>query len=345
MDTIKKNKSDKIKELTNKKIWLAPLAGYTDNTFRTICKEQGADVVVSEMISADGLIFNREKSLRYARFKENQRPFGIQIFGSDAEVMRKSIEIILPLKPDFIDVNMGCPVKKVVKKGAGSALMKTPELAEQIIQMLRKSLENSGIILSVKIRSGWDRFTVNAIEFAKRMQAAGADILCIHARTRSQMFAGKSDWNLIKEIKDQLQIPVIGNGDIHSVETAISMFEETACDSVMIGRGILGKPWLFQQIKSHINSSKENKLNVEKIDFVPSPQEKLAIIKRHIELSHRENGYDKTVTEIRSHLAYYTKGYKDGAKTRNYVNRCLDLDDIYTAVANLFQANLKAETL
>ncbi len=323
-----------LSKLTDKKLWLAPLAGYTDNAFRTICKECGADVVVSEMVSADGLIYNQEKSLEYARFKEDQRPFGIQLFGSEPKIMKQAAKILLPLNPDFIDINMGCPVKKVVKRGAGSALMKNPRIAELIVKDLKEILADTGIYLSVKIRSGWDKFSINAVEFGKLMEQAGVDLICLHPRLRSQMFSGSSDWELIGNLKQALNIPVVGNGDINDIASAVEMFKSTGCDSIMIGRGILGKPWLFDQIKSCLNVGKK---------IAPTSDEKLVIIQRHFELALKEKGQKKAVTEIRSHLAYYTKGWRDGAKVRDHINRCLEIEDIFEAVKSLYEGNFRYE--
>ncbi|MFC1898146.1 tRNA dihydrouridine synthase DusB [Candidatus Cloacimonadota bacterium] len=318
---------DKIAELTKRKIWLAPLAGFTDNAYRSICKECGADVVISEMISADGLLYNREKSLTYARFQDTQRPFGIQLFGSDAEIMQKGAEIALQEEPDLLDVNMGCPVKKVIKKGAGSALMNNSEEAEKIVKALKKLAEDANIPLSVKIRAGWDKFSTNYLNFARRMESAGADMICLHPRTRSQMFAGKSDWNMITKLKEEISIPVIGNGDILDAVSARKMFDETNCDSIMIGRGILGKPWLFRIIQNYLQTG-------EIIEIEPA--EKLRIIRKHIDLAIEEKGYEIAIVELRSHFAHYTKGCRGGAKVRSYINRCFDLDDIFSAISDLF---------
>ncbi len=321
-----------IANLTKQKIWLAPLAGFTDNAFRTICKKCGADVVVSEMVSADGLIRNKEKSLKYLDYTDFQRPYGIQLFGSDPVIMAKGAEIALAEKPDFIDVNMGCPVKKVIKRGAGSALMNTPELAENITKEIKKVLAGTSIPLSVKIRAGWDNFNINAVEFGKRMENAGCDMMCLHPRTRSQMFSGKSDWNLIKKLKKKLIIPIIGNGDINSIEDIIRMFKETGCDSVMIGRGVLGKPWIFRNIKEYFKSG-------EVLDI--SWKEKIKIIKEHFKLEIENKGETKALIEMRNHFSHYTKGLAGSAKVREFINRCLDSEDVLEAVETLYQAQEK----
>ena len=321
-----------IANLTQQKIWLAPLAGFTDNAFRTICKKCGADVVVSEMVSVDGLIHNKEKSLEYLDFTDFQRPYGIQLFGSDPFIMAKGTEIALAEKPDFIDVNMGCPVKKVVKRGAGSALMNFSELAENIIKEIKKVLAGTSIPLSVKIRAGWDNFNINAVEFGKRMENAGCDMICLHPRTRSQMFSGQSDWNLIKKLKGKLTIPLIGNGDINSIEDIIRMFNETGCDSVMIGRGILGKPWMFKNIKEYFESGE-----VSDISFL----EKINIIKEHFKLEIKNKGETKALIEMRNHFSHYTKGLPGGAKVREFVNRCLDSEDVLETIEILFLSQEK----
>ncbi|MDN5354589.1 MAG: tRNA-dihydrouridine synthase [Candidatus Cloacimonadota bacterium] len=310
-------------KLIDGKIWLAPLAGYTDFAFRQICKKMGADVMVSEMVSADGLIYNYDRSISYAQFNDFQRPFGIQLFGSEAKTMAAAAQKILPLQPDFVDLNMGCPVKKVVKRGAGSALMQTPQKAAQITSSVKKVLEKVGIPLSVKFRAGWKEVT--AIEFAQRMQASGADMLCLHARTQKQMFSGKADWQLIAAVKQKLQIPLIGNGDVVSAESAHQLFQTSGCDSVMIGRGIYGKPWLFREIK-------QKKLL--------SALQKLEIIKQHLQLAQEHASRPEAgIKEMRKHLAHYTKGLTGGSDFRNSINRITDKKIIVEKLENLFEEN------
>jgi tRNA-dihydrouridine synthase B len=299
------------------------LAGYTDFAFRQICKKMGADVMVSEMVSADGLIYNYDRSISYAQFNDFQRPFGIQLFGSEAKTMAAAAQKILPLQPDFVDLNMGCPVKKVVKRGAGSALMQTPQKAAQITSSVKKVLEKVGIPLSVKFRAGWKEVT--AIEFAQRMQASGADMLCLHARTQKQMFSGKADWQLIAAVKQKLQIPLIGNGDVVSAESAHQLFQTSGCDSVMIGRGIYGKPWLFREIK-------QKKLL--------SALQKLEIIKQHLQLAQEHASRPEAgIKEMRKHLAHYTKGLTGGSDFRNSINRITDKKIIVEKLENLFEEN------
>ncbi|MCK5052283.1 MAG: tRNA dihydrouridine synthase DusB [Candidatus Cloacimonetes bacterium] len=317
------------KELTNQKVWLAPLAGITDNPFRAICKECGADVVVSEMISVDGLLYNRDRSLEYAKFEESQRPFGLQLFGSDPDIFKKALKIALTKNPDFIDINMGCPVKKVIKRGAGSALMTTPDIAANIVSETKNILAPLNIPLSVKFRSGWDMFNINSLDFGIKMQKAGADMICLHPRTRGQMFSGKSNWDLIAELKKEVSIPVIGNGDIITINDMIAMYKQTGCDSVMIGRGVMGKPWLFKQIKKYLSSG-----NMEQI----TTEEKLEIIRRHMELMIFHKGEKQAVYEMRTHFSHYTKGLRGGAQVRNRINKLFDVEEILMLVEELYKA-------
>ena len=316
-----------IKSLTVKKLWLAPLAGFTDNAFRKICKQNGADVIVSEMVSADGIVFDKNRSISYTDSDESQRPFGIQLFGSEPKIMAKAAEIILKKKPDFIDVNMGCPIKKVIKRGAGSALMKTPDKAEAIIREMKNVLDGCKIPLSVKIRSGWDMQNINAVDFGKMLQSAGADMICIHPRTRTQMFSGRSDWSLIKELKQNLTIPIIGNGDIRTPEDAREMFSQTNCDSIMVGRGILGKPWLLKEIKDYLLKSEIISLSLS---------DKYEIIVQHFEEIVKNIGEQTAIREMRTHFSYYTKGFKSSAKIRDFLNKSLDKKAVLSAIKELY---------
>ncbi len=324
------NKNEIIKEITAKKIWIAPLAGITDKAYREICKRKGADVIMSEMVSADGLVYSREKSLEYAYFNESQRPFGIQIFGDDPDIMAKGAEIVLLENPDFIDINMGCPVKKVVKRGAGSALMKTPELAMKIVKSVKKVLAGTEIPLSVKFRSGWDNENINYLEYGKMMEDAGADLLILHPRTRSQMFSGHSNWEHIKLLKEQSKVPVIGNGDIWNSLDAQNMLNKTNCDSIMIGRGIVGNPWIFQEIKNYWTGK-------EKIEI--TPEEKFSTIKQHLELAVEYKGLHRALPEMRTHLSSYTKGLRGGAEARKIINSTVDLKNILETLEKLLLGN------
>lgn len=263
------------------------------------------------MVSADGIIHKQRQTLAYLEFTEAERPFGIQIFGSNPLIMAKATEIILHHNPDFIDINMGCPVKKVVKRGAGGALMSDIGKAVEIVSEVKRVLPN-GFPLSVKFRSGNDITKLNYLDFGKAMQDAGADIVTLHPRTVKQVFTGVSNWQHIKELKKALSVPVIGNGDIKSVAEGLEMFELTGCDSIMIGRGALGHPWMFKQIKDKINGSEITDVTLK---------DKLEILVHHLDEALTVKPERLVVREIRSHLCFYTKGLNGGAKLRNSINQ------------------------
>ena len=236
--------------------------------------------------------------------------------------MAKAAKIILDKKPDFIDINMGCPVKKVVRRGAGSALMKTPKIAINIVESIKSVIQE--IPLSVKFRAGWDFNSINAVEFGMEIEKAGADILCLHSRTKSQMFSGKSDWKLIKLLKENVKIPVVGNGDIFSENDGIKMSQSTNCDSVMIGRGVMGKPWLFREMK--------NKKTL-------SSQQKFDLIKKHYKLTIQSKGEEKAMLEMRTHILHYTKGLRGGKDVRRFINQSDNKIEILKKMEALFQKN------
>jgi len=317
-----------IKCLVDNKLWLAPLAGYTDDAFRTICKMCGVDVVVTEMVSADGLVYNLNRSEAYADFSDEQRPVGIQLFGNDPQIMAKATELIVKKKPDFIDLNMGCPVKKVVRRGAGSALMTTPKIAQNIVKEMKKVLDGTGIPLSGKIRSGWDSNSINYLEFGLMLENAGLDMLCLHSRTKSQMFGGLSDWEHIKLLKEKCQIPIIGNGDIKSAADAKKMKSITGCDSIMIGRGAVGKPWIFNEIKADQNDD----------DYLITADEKFKIIKKHYELSIKNKGERIALLEMRAHLSDYSKGYSNSSSFRKKINQLTEYSQITSELERFFYA-------
>ncbi|MCD4828127.1 MAG: tRNA dihydrouridine synthase DusB [Candidatus Cloacimonetes bacterium] len=313
-------------ELVDDKVWLAPLAGVTDKAFRAVCKRMGADVMVSEMVSADGLLHKPAPSLANARFDDSQRPFGIQLFGSRPDIMARALDVVLPLRPDFIDVNMGCPVKKVVNRGAGSALMREPQRAADIVRAMKNALAGAGLPLSVKFRSGWDTHSVNAVEFGLRMQEAGADILVLHARTRTQMYGGKADWALIAALALAVDVPVVGNGDIWEPEDVDDMRRQTGCSAVMVGRGVMGRPWLFAQIARFRLTGQAD---------VISCKLKVECIRDHYRMTMADKGEVTAMKEMRSHLAWYTKGYAGGAAVRRLVNRSDDREEALAAVEAL----------
>ena len=300
-----------LKDLTCSKLWLAPLAGYTDSAFRQLCKLHGAEILVSEMVSADGLIRDSKKTIQFIRFEEAERPFGIQIFGSEPDVMARGAEFCLRFKPDFIDINMGCPVKKVVRRGAGSALMNDLQRAAEIVKKVNAAVRGS-CLLGVKFRSGWNSASLNYLDFGLLLQDSGADFLCLHARSQAQMFSGEADWSHIAALKKVLSIPLIGNGDIRCPEDAAKMLAVTSCDSVMIGRGALGKPWIFSQIRQLWDGG----------DYRPVTRDLLLeTIFSHIDLALRYKPERVVYKEMRSQLCFYTKGLVGSAELRQQINR------------------------
>lgn len=317
----------RLSQLIDRKTWLAPLAGYTDQAFRILCKRHGAEVLVSEMVSADGLIRDSVKTEALAEFEDRERPFAIQLFGSDPIVMAKAAEYCLRFQPDLIDLNMGCPVKKVIKRGAGSALMKEPSKAMAIVREVKQALDGA-LPLSVKFRSGWDAGSLNYLDFGLAMQDSGADILCLHPRTAKQMFSGQSNWEHIRQLVSAVDIPVIGNGDISSPESALRMYQDTGCVSIMIGRGALGYPWIFSQIKELQSSGFYHPLTFEQIKDT---------MLMHLELALRYRAERIVIKEMRSQLCHYVKGIVGGKEFRRRINVASSAEEIRGLIKSLLQ--------
>lgn len=309
-------------------MWLAPLAGYTDIPFRCVCKEWGADVMVSEMVSADGINHNQKHTLSYLDFTEQERPFGVQLFGSNPVIMAKAAEKVIAYKPDFIDINMGCPAKKVTKRGAGGALMSDVNKASDIVKSVKRVIPKD-MIISVKFRSGLDINNINYLDFGTAMQDSGADLIILHPRTVKQGFTGYSNWEHIAELKKKLAIPIIGNGDITSVKDAIDIKDITNCDSIMIGRGALGNPWIFSKVKS---------VEEKNPHFVLNDFEKYETIIRHIQYALTRKYECVVVKEIRAHLCYYTKGITNSAKLRDMINHTNSITDLKKLLTEAFIA-------
>ncbi len=290
----------KIGNITIKnQIVFAPMAGVSNKSYRTIIKKMGAGLIYSEMISTMGIKYNSKKTLELLKINEEERPITIQIFGNDIETFVESAKYIEKnIKPDIIDINMGCPVPKIaLKNQAGSALLKNPQ---KIYEIVSSVVKNTITPITVKIRSGWDNEHINAIEVAKMCEKAGAKAICIHARTRSQGYTGKADWNIIKQVKENVNIPVIGNGDIKTIYDAKRMLEETKCDAIMIGRATLGNPWIIKECVEYIE---HNKI-IEK----PNNEEKLKMIIKHYNLLKQNTNEKQALLEIRSHALWYIKG-------------------------------------
>ncbi|MBQ8950447.1 MAG: tRNA dihydrouridine synthase DusB [Eubacterium sp.] len=307
------------------KIALGPMAGVTDLPFRLLCKEMGCDLMTTEMISAKGLMYSNHKTEILLLTDETEHPIGVQLFGSDPDIMAGEAEKIARDRDfDFIDINMGCPVPKIVGNGEGSALMKNPALAADIVRAMVKRID---IPVTVKIRAGFDADSINAPEMAKALEDAGASAIAVHARTREQFYSGNADWSVIKAVKDSVSIPVIGNGDITSADDVIRMKEETGCDSVMVARAAKGNPWIFREIKAGLRG--------DTIPPRPSIEEIIDMMKRHIELMVRLKGEYIGVREMRKHIAWYTEGIKNSARLRRLVCAATGTEELLTLVEGL----------
>ena len=284
---------------------LAPMAGVTDRAFRELCVAFGASYVVGEMVSAKGISFNSERSKELMLLSENERPAAVQLFGSEPQTVAAAAVTAMEYKPDIIDINMGCPAPKISGNGAGSALMKNPDLCGKIVEAVCKAVD---VPITVKIRKGWDDKSVNAVEVAKICEQAGASAITVHGRTREQFYSGKADLDIISEVKKAVNIPVIGNGDITNANDAAQMLEKTNCDMVMIGRGALGNPWIFREINAWLNELRPM--------FPPSPAEKVTVILRHIQAMCDYKGEEIAMREARKHVGWYMKGFKNAAELR-----------------------------
>ncbi len=288
---------------------LAPMAGVTDLPFRVLCVEQGCGLVYTEMVSAKAITYKNKKTMDLMPTLPQERPVSLQLFGSEPDVMAEAARMIDHLDFDILDVNMGCPVPKVAGNGEGSALMKDPKLAGDIVRALVKA---SSRPVTVKFRKGWNDEMVNAVDFAKVMEDAGASAVGVHGRTREQYYAGKADWSIIRDVKNAVSIPVLGNGDIFSPQDAKRMLEETGCDGLMLARGARGNPWLFRDINDYLERGILN----EK----PSIREMTDMMLRHAKLHIEYKGEYLGIREMRKHVAWYTAGYPGSARMRQAVN-------------------------
>ena len=307
------------------KVVLAPMAGVCNSAFRKIIKEMGCPLVYAEMVSDKGLIYNSKKTKDMLYFEECERPIAQQIFGSDLDTFVEAAKMVEEvMHPDIIDINMGCPVPKVaVKAQAGSALLKNPEKIREIVSAVVKSVN---VPVTVKIRSGWDSNSINAPEVAKICEEAGASAITIHGRTRSQGYSGKADLDIIKKVKEAVSIPVIGNGDITSIESAENMLNYTGCDAIMIGRGVLGNPFLMKEIVTYLNTG-------ERIDK-PTYEEKINMCFHHLDYLLKIKEEKVAVLEMRTHIAWYLKGLPNAQSVKNEIFRAKTSDEVKNILNN-----------
>ncbi len=299
---------------------LAPMAGISNTAYRQIIKEMGAGLIFAEMVSDKALVYGSEKTFDLLKMSDMERPIAQQIFGSDVDSFVKAAKLVEDkMHPDIIDINMGCPVPKVaIKSQAGSALLKNPDKIKEIVSAVVKAVS---VPVTVKIRSGWDANSVNAVEVAKVIEEAGASAITVHGRTRAQGYSGNADWNIIKQVKEMVSIPVIGNGDVTSAEKAKEMLDFTGCDAVMIGRGVLGNPWLIKECVSYLESGI--------IPPKPSAREKIEMLKRHYQLLVDSTSEKQAILEIRTHALWYIKGMPKSAYIKNEICKTKNSEDLF----------------
>lgn len=295
-------------ELSNPYI-LAPMAGVTDLPFRLLCKEQGAGLLCMEMVSAKAIQYNNRNTKALLEIHPEELPVSLQLFGSEPDTISEMAKRIEELPFAILDINMGCPVPKIVRNGEGSALMKNPKLVHEIVSKTVKAIQKP---VTVKIRKGFDESCINAVEIAKIIEDAGAKAVAVHARTREQYYSGQADWDIIRQVKEAVTIPVIGNGDVTSGEKALAMIEQTGCDGVMIGRGAQGNPWIFSELLEYERTGK--------IPERPSKEEMKEMMLRHARLQIQYKGEYLGIREMRKHVSWYTTGLPNSAKLRGEIN-------------------------
>lgn len=307
---------------------LAPMAGVTDLPFRLLCKEQGAGLLCMEMVSAKAIQYNNKNTKALLEIHPEELPVSLQLFGSDPDVISEIAKRIEELPFSILDINMGCPVPKIVKNGEGSALMKNPKLVYEIVRKTARAIQKP---VTVKIRKGFDDTCINAVEIAKIIEDAGGKAVAVHGRTREQYYSGKADWDIIRRVKEAVSIPVIGNGDVVSGESAIAIQKETGCDGVMIGRGAQGNPWIFSELLEYERTGK--------MPLRPSVEAIKKMMLRHAQLQMQYKGEYLGIREMRKHVSWYTSGLPNSAKLRDEINRV----ESYEELEQLLEERLKEE--
>lgn len=305
---------------------LAPMAGVTDLPFRMLCKEQGCGLLYTEMVSAKAILYKNKNTAELLKVGDGERPIGVQLFGSDPKIMSEMAKLIEPGPFDIIDINMGCPVPKVVNNGEGSALMKEPKLVEEILTAMVKALKKP---VTVKFRKGFNDSCVNAVEIAKIAESCGVAAVAVHGRTREQYYSGKADWEIIRQVKEAVKIPVIGNGDIFTPQDAEAMLLETGCDGLMLARGARGNPWIFSRINHYLDTG----------ELLPEPDhdQVVRMILRHAKLQAEQRGEMMGMKEMRKHVAWYTAGMPHSSALRNQVNQVESLAELEEMFMHTFQ--------
>lgn len=303
----------------------APMAGVSDRPARLIAREYGCGLAYTEMISAKALTYQNKKTYLLMNMEDEQQPISMQIFGSEPEIMAEGARIMQEYGAQIIDINMGCPVPKVVNNGEGSSLMRNPDLAAEIVKAMVKAVT---VPVTVKFRKGWDDTSVNAVEYAKLMEEAGVSAMAVHGRTRMQYYSGKADWDVIRQVKAAVTVPVIGNGDIFTPEDGKAMLEQTGCDGIMLGRGALGRPWLYQQVFDYLQTGNYAE--------EPSWEQRREIILHHAQLICAEKGEYIAMRELRKHIAWYYKGLPHAARMRDLINTVSTMEQLETLLQMKF---------